>query len=191
MEDEKARKKAARRAYYLKNRERELERAKQYRKEHIDEVKEREQKYREENRDTILEKKREFYNNNKEAELTRAKQWRDNNKDKVKDLHHKRWVEVEKVKRKHDWNTILKKKLNSLKLVDENKGREFNIDKDYVNNIIQEASNKCKWCSKECKFVGYDNRDIDQWSIDRIDNNYGHIQGNIVLSCLHCNVKRH
>jgi len=191
MEDAKAKKKAARRAYYLQNREKEIERAKQYRIEHIEQVKEREQQYREENRDVILEKKREHYQANKDTELARGKQWRESNKDKVKELSHKNWIEVRKVKRKNDWATILTKKLDSLRIVDEKKGRDFNIDKDYVNSMIQEANNKCKWCSKECKFVGYENRDMEQWSIDRIDNNFGHIQGNIVLSCLHCNIKRH
>jgi len=33
-------------------------------------------------------------------------------------------------------------------------------------------------------------REPKQWTLDRIDNEYGHSVDNIVLSCLECNLKR-
>jgi len=33
-------------------------------------------------------------------------------------------------------------------------------------------------------------REPKQWTLDRIDNEYGHCVDNIVLSCLECNLKR-
>jgi hypothetical protein len=31
---------------------------------------------------------------------------------------------------------------------------------------------------------------MKQWSLDRVDNNIGHNSGNVVISCLECNLKR-
>ena len=31
---------------------------------------------------------------------------------------------------------------------------------------------------------------MSQWTLDRIDNNLGHNVGNLVISCLNCNLKR-
>jgi hypothetical protein len=31
---------------------------------------------------------------------------------------------------------------------------------------------------------------MSQWTLDRIDNNFGHNIGNLVISCLKCNLKR-
>ena len=31
---------------------------------------------------------------------------------------------------------------------------------------------------------------MEQWSLDRIDNDYGHNHDNVVISCLECNLKR-
>ena len=33
-------------------------------------------------------------------------------------------------------------------------------------------------------------RDIQQWSLDRIDNNYGHNRDNVEIACLKCNLRR-
>ena len=48
----------------------------------------------------------------------------------------------------------------------------------------------CCYC-KENMFVLYDiSRELKQWSVDRIDNGYGHNKDNYHLSCLDCNLKR-
>ena len=31
---------------------------------------------------------------------------------------------------------------------------------------------------------------MEQWSLDRIDNDIGHYKENVVISCLECNLKR-
>jgi hypothetical protein len=33
-------------------------------------------------------------------------------------------------------------------------------------------------------------RETNQWTLDRIDNSIGHNQGNVVVSCLKCNLQR-
>ena len=48
----------------------------------------------------------------------------------------------------------------------------------------------CFYC-KEPMLVWYKHiRDPKQWSLDRIDNDYGHNKNNIEISCLSCNIRR-
>lgn len=49
---------------------------------------------------------------------------------------------------------------------------------------------KCRYCKQEM-LVLYDvSREMYQWSVDRIDNNFGHNVDNFHLACLECNLKR-
>lgn len=176
--------------WYDDNREANIEKVKQYRLDNIDAVKEREMKYREENRDVILEKKKAFYEANKEQELQRKKEWRENNKEQMKEYYSKHWHEVRKLRRKTEWDLILKHKLDSLKAIDKKKGRDFNLGKECVNELIEGANGRCNWCGSNCKMTDYEKYDQEQWSLDRLDNSFGHIEGNVVLSCLLCNLKR-
>jgi hypothetical protein len=40
------------------------------------------------------------------------------------------------------------------------------------------------------KLVNYDIREKTQFSIDRIDDNIGHVIGNCQITCLCCNMKK-
>jgi hypothetical protein len=51
-----------------------------------------------------------------------------------------------------------------------------------------EVSNKCTYCGDFMTAAG--KRDMKQWTLDRIDNRYGHNSGNVVLACLACNLQR-
>lgn len=145
--------------------------------------------YAQKNKDKIAETKKKHYEKNKETINKRKKEYRENNKEKVHEQYKQQW-QKRKGLRKTDWDTILTHKLSTLKNIDDKKGREFNISKEYVNQLMQNANNKCNWCQCECKLTNYENRDLQQWSVDRIDNSLGHVEGNIVLSCLRCNYKR-
>jgi len=49
---------------------------------------------------------------------------------------------------------------------------------------------KCHYCSEDM-FILYEIvRELKQWSLDRINNNIGHNDGNLVVACLECNLKR-
>jgi hypothetical protein len=60
-------------------------------------------------------------------------------------------------------------------------------------SVIQkmiECELKCRYCKEEM-LVLYDvSREMYQWSVDRIDNNFGHNVDNFHLACLECNLKR-
>ena len=64
------------------------------------------------------------------------------------------------------------------------------IDLPYVVNKLIDCGLLCYYC-KEPMLVWYKHtRDPKQWSLDRIDNEYGHNKGNVEISCLSCNIKR-
>jgi len=75
---------------------------------------------------------------------------------------------------------ILKNKLNA---------NEF-TNYEYVISLLTECKLKCHYCSENI-YVLYENvRESKQWSLDRINNEIGHNVGNLVISCLECNLKR-
>jgi hypothetical protein len=67
--------------------------------------------------------------------------------------------------------------------------KEF-IDFDYVVNLLAESGLKCHYCSCETYLLYEIVREMKQWSLDRINNYKGHNRGNLVMSCLECNLKR-
>ena len=70
------------------------------------------------------------------------------------------------------------------------------LDKDNIVelNDVVELLNTSKFCCYYCKkqtSIFYENvKDETQWTLDRLDNKYGHNKGNVVISCLSCNLKR-
>jgi len=87
----------------------------------------------------------------------------------------------------------IKKKISSYKQQDiiKNKFSSNNFISliDIIKQMI-ESKLKCCYC-KGNMFVLYDiSRELKQWSVDRIDNEYGHNKDNYHLSCLDCNLKR-
>ena len=70
------------------------------------------------------------------------------------------------------------------------------MNEDFFINyiqVIQKLNNsnlKCHYCDEEL-FIIYDiNREVYQWTLDRINNNVGHTNENTIISCLKCNLKR-
>lgn len=49
---------------------------------------------------------------------------------------------------------------------------------------------KCFYCNKNVNVLYEEVRDPTQWSLERIDNKFGHNDNNIVIACLHCNLHR-
>ena len=79
----------------------------------------------------------------------------------------------------------IKAKLRGYKSQDidsERYSRENFISKDEVNLLIKKQSSKCNYCWKSC--------DDTNWTLDRINNDYGHDSNNCCISCIDCNLQR-
>jgi len=57
-------------------------------------------------------------------------------------------------------------------------------------NLLVESQLKCHYCNEYMNVIYEIVRMNKQWSLDRIDNNQGHNNGNLVIACLGCNLKR-
>ena len=87
----------------------------------------------------------------------------------------------------------LKNKISSYKQQDILK-KKLNYDKfinfENIIHLLHESQLKCCYCHKEIYILYKQVREMSQWTLDRIDNNTGHNFGNLVISCLKCNLKR-
>jgi len=64
------------------------------------------------------------------------------------------------------------------------------IDVNVIVLKLFECKCKCHYCLCEIIVMYKYIREHKQWSVDRIDNKYGHNKNNIVISCLECNLNR-
>ena len=61
------------------------------------------------------------------------------------------------------------------------------IDYSFVENLIDDSQMKCCYCECELQNREYNNTLI---TIERINNEIGHVKGNCKIACLKCNVDR-
>ena len=84
------------------------------------------------------------------------------------------------------------KKIASYKAQDINKNKygEDNINQEQTIEKIVTSKLKCYYC--KCNMLIFYNkvRDMEQWTLDRIDNSLNHSYENVVVSCLRCNLQR-
>lgn len=61
---------------------------------------------------------------------------------------------------------------------------------EYIISLCANSQCQCLYCKNEVAMIYEYVREPRQWTLDRIDNNQGHNKGNVVLSCLSCNLRR-
>ena len=88
--------------------------------------------------------------------------------------------ELERKIKSYRTQDIKKNKLNEEKLI--------KIDECIDKLVLSKM--KCYYCNEHLLLVYENVREPKQWTLDRIDNNKGHITDNVVISCLDCNLKR-
>jgi hypothetical protein len=64
------------------------------------------------------------------------------------------------------------------------------VDFDHVIKILLESNLDCFYCKKKVNIIYKNVREPSQWSLERIDNKYGHNVDNVVIACLSCNLRR-
>ncbi len=105
-----------------------------------------------------------------------------------KRLKNKKSSELSRENAKKKYNEKIKKMrleniqtsrwiLQDSKYVDKKKGLSNNLDREFIDKLI---NNKCSYCGE---------KNI-RMTLDRIDNNIGHIKDNVVCSCIRCNYTR-
>ena len=66
----------------------------------------------------------------------------------------------------------------------------YSITTDRIVELLVSAGLLCHYCREICQVAYKEAMCRRQWTLDRIDNNYGHNDTNVVIACLDCNLKR-
>jgi len=87
----------------------------------------------------------------------------------------------------------LQKKISGYKSQDTLK-KLYNPDKfvkleDVVKQLC-DAQLECFYCKKQVYVLYEIVREVQQWTLDRIDNSMGHNRDNVMVACLECNLNR-
>jgi len=61
------------------------------------------------------------------------------------------------------------------------------ITYDYVRGLIDQSTNLCCYCNTNIQYINYDS---SLATIERIDNDLGHIIGNCKIACRTCNISK-
>jgi len=64
------------------------------------------------------------------------------------------------------------------------------IDLQNVLNLMVKCENKCFYCKENVNVLYEYVREPKQWTLERLDNNFGHNNDNVVIACLSCNLRR-
>ena len=66
----------------------------------------------------------------------------------------------------------------------------YTVTTDRIVELLVSADLLCHYCREICQVAYKESMCRRQWTLDRIDNNYGHNDTNVVIACLDCNLKR-
>lgn len=64
------------------------------------------------------------------------------------------------------------------------------IDSNYIIDLLFTCKHKCYYCNQLVQLFYEYVREPRQWTLDRIDNDFGHNKDNVLIACLQCNLKR-
>lgn len=87
----------------------------------------------------------------------------------------------------------IQRKITSYKSQDREKGlfnAEKFIDIHYILDLLIICDYKCFYCNHIIKILYKLVREQKQWSVERINNDFGHNKDNVTIACLECNLRR-
>jgi len=120
-------------------------------------------------------------NNSNKNEINKECVENDSNKNKI----NKKYINTFINNIKHKISSYKQQDIIK-KILDTNNFTTFNN----VIFLLYECELKCIYCHKEIFILYKEVREMSQWTLDRINNDLGHNIGNLVISCLKCNLKR-
>ena len=59
-----------------------------------------------------------------------------------------------------------------------------------VIELLKTSDRKCYYCKEETELLYENVREPKQWTLERLNNDFGHNSDNVVISCLSCNLRR-
>ena len=87
----------------------------------------------------------------------------------------------------------INKKIGGYKSQDKIKGLynpELFVDEKHVLQLLLGSHLDCFYCKKKTNVIYQKVREPTQWSLERIDNAFGHNKNNVEIACLSCNLSR-
>ncbi len=64
------------------------------------------------------------------------------------------------------------------------------VDYPFILELLYNCQLLCYYCRKPTQLIYSIVRDNKQWTLERLNNHYGHNKDNVVIACLHCNIHR-
>ena len=64
------------------------------------------------------------------------------------------------------------------------------VNLEHVLSLFRQASMNCYYCKEKTSLFYEYVREPKQWTLERIDNAFGHNCDNVVIACLGCNLRR-
>ena len=81
--------------------------------------------------------------------------------------------------------SIIRSQLNNHQIEDKKQNRKFDLTVEWVFNQIKNCGYICKICKTGLDITGY-----ESFSVDRIDNDHGHIKMNCQILCRRCTISK-
>jgi hypothetical protein len=64
------------------------------------------------------------------------------------------------------------------------------VDIEWTLDLMKKCNNHCFYCKKTVHILYENVREPLQWTLERIDNDFGHNKNNVEIACLSCNLRR-
>jgi len=139
--------------------------------------------YYENNKEKLKEYQKEYYENNKEKIALKQKEWYVNNKEEVKEYN-------EKIKTENPLEYKLNQMVHHTKSSDIKYNRydkECHITYEFLQEQHTKQNNKCGYCLVIMEYTFENKNNPIQITIERLNNDLGHIKSNCIFSCWKCN----
>ena len=59
-----------------------------------------------------------------------------------------------------------------------------------VIQLLKSSQRNCYYCKEETQLLYENVREPKQWTLERLNNDFGHNNDNVVIACLSCNLRR-